>query len=126
MACLYVAGIPIFEDAKCADARRNDRSDRNDSDNERRMANNASDNERKMANTYFRNYGTGTTPAEGIVSSIASPLFTAGQNIACTMMGIDCGSQSSPSSSFDPTPILYGGAALVGVVVLYNLYNGRK
>lgn len=64
-ACWHIFGIPVLEvgesGRKCRQQRLDARSSRNQSNNER-----------KVANTWARNFGTGTTPGEEIVGDVTA------------------------------------------------------
>lgn len=124
MGCLYVLGIPVYEDSECAEKRRNDRTDRKDIEEASDVEKNASNNERKTLNTALRNadgesagqelfqgVGSAASGALGGVAGIYSSVFS--------NLGLGGLLGGAPGQSVDLTPVLLiGGAAVVGFMVL--------
>lgn len=124
--CVNIFGIPILEDKECADARRNDR-------NKRKSIEEASDVEKKrieessdVQKTIARNYGTGETPLEGIVSApfnfLSGAVDTAGGLLAGATIPIPgIGDVTLGGGSTETTTDILpyvGLAALLGVGAL--------
>lgn len=120
MGCLYVLGIPVYEDSDCAEKRRNDKNVRKDIEEASDVAKNESNNTRKVANTALRNadgesagqelfQGVGAA-AEGALGGVAGIYSSVFSNLG--LGGLLGG--GVPGQTVDLTPYLIGGAVLIG------------
>ena len=112
---VYLFGIPLFEDARAADKRRNDKTDRREieeasdvakrqSKDRRRVANTSSRNEQQTLSSYFRN-ADGSNPSESIAGSIA---------------GAVPGLAGAIAGAFNPLSGLFGGGGISAPAIDMN------
>ena len=121
--CINILSIPILEDKECREERLESKVEKIEAKNPRVLAR----QESSAYKSYFRNFGTGETPVEGVSDSVAeaatavAALSNPIAGAVSALGGLFGLSSSTPAGNeeIDLMPVaLAAGAALVLVMVL--------